>query len=307
METSLSVLFTPERTYFALLEKTNIGLKLHKIGTSSSPIDLENLDNPINKDSLAEHYELFHEFSDCNSMAVTIPMEYVILTQFPGRPNITKDEIMSVINIEIRQNLPQFNPDEFPTYLFELVPRGGHSHFLAAIIPKQIFQSIKIIATKINKIVDIIEISQISSHNSLLYNYPEEKENVVALFNISDKFIDFSVFKNKDFYFYNLLKYNSLNDTPEIINNGITKIQTELQLQINSIFLFGSQLNRSTLDILKSRYGERFLSIKRLNPFRLVSNELSEVDKQICARIAHHFVPCVGSVIPEIHKKIKIY
>lgn len=306
MERTLSILFSPERTYLALLEKTQIGLKLHRIGTTSSPIDLENLDNPLNKDSLDELFELFSDFPENGSLAVSIPMEYVILTQFPGRPNITKDEVMSVINIEIRQNFPQFNPEEFPTYLFELVPRREHTYFLAAIIPKKIFQNIKSIANRWKKIVDRIEISQVSSHNALLYNYPEEKNNYVALFNISDKFIDFSLIKGNDFYFYNLLKYNSPEEIPELIDKGLSKVYSEFQIQINSLYLFGSHLTKPILQQITTKSGKKFQTLKRLNPFRLVQSEMEEIDKQICARIAHHFAPCVGAVIPEIHKRIKI-
>lgn len=307
MERTLSILFSPERTYLSFLEKTINGLKLHRIGTTTSAIDLENFENPLNQNSLEELFELIFDFPADGSIAVSIPMEYVILTQFPGRPNITKDEIMSVINIEIRQNFPQFNPDEFPTYLFELVPRRNNSHFLAAIIPKKIFQNIKSIANRLNKVVDRIEISQISSHNAFLYNYPEEKNNFVALFNISDKFIDFSVFKAEEFYFYNLLKYNSQEEIPKLMEKVLLKVNSEFQIQINSLYLFGTHLTRQILQQLIGALGTKYTAIKRLNPFRLVQSEIEEVDKQICSRIAHHFVPCVGAVIPEIHKRIKIY
>ncbi|MEJ5286535.1 MAG: hypothetical protein CH6_2055 [Candidatus Kapaibacterium sp.] len=307
MEQTLSIGFSPERIYLALLEKTQIGLKLNNLATTSSTLDIENLDNPINNDCLEEFFEIVKGFQNANSITVSIPMEYVILTQFPGRPNITNDEIMSVINMEIRQNYPQFNPEEFPTFLFELVPRKNHSYFLAAIIPKIIFQNLKTISNRLNKIVERIEINQISSHNAFLYNYPEEKSNLAALCNISDKFIDFSVIKGSDFFFYNLIKYNTFDEIPELIDKTVSKVNSEFQIQINSIYLFGTHCNKPTLDLLVNKYGKKYNSIKRLNPFRMVTSELEAIDKQICSRIAHHFAPCVGAVLPEIHKRIKIY
>jgi hypothetical protein len=308
MEKVLSIYFSPERTYLALLEKTNNGLKLKKVGTTSCPIDLESLESPFNEESLNEMYEILSEtINESDFLTVSIPMEYVILTQFPGRPNITKDEIMSVINIEIRQNYPQFNPDEFPTFLFELMPRKGQTYFLAAIIPKKIFQSIKKISNNINKLVERIEISQITAHNAFLYNYPEEKDNFVALFNISDKFIDYSIIKGNEFYFYNLIKYNLPDELPDLIDPSLSKLQNELNIKPSSLYFFGTHLTRIFLNNFISKYGTKFQNIKRLNSLRLVSSGFSDAERQICSRIAHHLPACIGAVIPEYHKKIKIY
>lgn len=308
MESILSLFFSPERTYLASFELTQNGLKLLKIGTTSGPIDLENLEAPLNQNYLQELLNIVSDLNNnTNLLTVSIPMEYVIITQFPGRPNITTDEITSVINIEIRQNYPQFNPEEFPTYLFQLAPRKEQTYFLASIIPIKIFQSIKKISNKMNKIVQRIEISQIAAHNSLLYNYPEDKEKLVAIFNVSDKFIDYSVIKGNDFYFYNLIKYNTQEQIPSLIDQNLNKVINEFQIQISSLYFFGTHLNKILLDKVHKHFGSEVESIKRLNPFRLVTTELDEPSQQICARLAHHFPPCVGSILPELHKKVKVY
>lgn len=308
MENVLSLFFSPERTYIAYLEKTTNGLKLNKIGTTSSTIDLENLENPINQHSLEELYSFASQWAtDTNLLTISIPMEYVIITQFPGRPNITTEEIMSVINIEIRQNYPQFNPEEFPTYLFQLAPRKEQTYFLASIIPKKIFQNVKILSNKMNKIVQRIEISQIASHNCLLYNYPEEKENFVAIFNVSDKFIDYSVIRGEEFYFYNLIKFNNYEQIPNLIEQNIGKVNNEFNISITSLYFFGTHLNKITLDKVSKYFENKQKNIKRLNAFRLVTTELDDASQQICARLAHHFPSCVGSILPELHKRIKVY
>ncbi|MCX7909701.1 MAG: hypothetical protein N2560_09345 [Ignavibacteria bacterium] len=308
MNSILSIFFSPERTYLALLEMTSNGLNLKNIGTTTDPIDLENIDNPSNEIPLKELYGLLNDFVEfTNIISVSIPMEYVILTQFPGRPNISTNEILSVINIEIRQQYPQFNTEEFPTHLFELMPRKEHTYYLAAIIPKKIFQGIKTIANKVGKIVERIEISQISAHNSLLYNYPEEKSKIVGIFNISDKFIDYSIVRNQDFFAYNLIKYNSQEQIPNLIQQNFEKIAKELNITIDSLFFFGSHLNKVLLEKISLQLKNKVEKIQRLNPFRLVTSELDAPTKQLCARIAHHFAPCVGSILPEFHKRIKIY
>lgn len=307
MENVLTIFFSPERIYIACIEKTKEGLALKKIGTTSSTIDLDNLENPINETGLQEFYELMNEFDGNNNIVtVSIPMEYVLITQFPGRPNITIDEIMSVINIEIRQNYPQFNPKDFPTYLFQLEPRKEQTYFLAAIIPMNIFHNIKSLTNRINKIVQRIEISQISAHSAFLFNYPEEKENIVGIFNISDKFIDYSVIKNNEFYSYNLIKYNFQDQIPNLIENNLTKVKNELNLEINSLYFFGTNFNKPLLNKINTLLGKKFEKIKRLNPFRLMFTDLDDSSKQICSRLAHHFPACVGSILPDVQKRVKI-
>ncbi|MFN3781948.1 MAG: hypothetical protein ACK4SO_07210, partial [Candidatus Kapaibacteriota bacterium] len=241
MERVLSMYFSPTRTYTTLLEKSNKGLKLLDFSTSSKPIDLENLENPTNEEALEELYTTIKDISyEAQISSISIPMEYLIITQFPARPELSRDEIMTVLDFEIKHNYPQFNPEDFPTYLFELQPRKERIHFLAAIIPKKIFQTIKSIAKKFNKTVQRIEISQISAQNCFLYNYPEERNNYVALFNLSENFIDYSVIKGKEFYSYNLIKYNSEEDIPKLIEQNVNKINNEFSIEINSLYLFGT-------------------------------------------------------------------
>ncbi len=307
MENVLTMFFSPERIYIACIGKTKEGLVLKKIGTTASPIDLDNLENSLNETGLQEFYELMNEFDDNNKIVtVSIPMEYVLITQFPGRPNITIDEIMSVINIEIRQNYPQFNPKDFPTYLFQLEPRKEQTYFLAGIIPMNIFQNIKSLTNQINKIVQRIEISQISAHNAFLFNYPEEKENIVGIFNISDKFIDYSVIKNNEFYSYNLIKYNVQDQIPNLIENNLAKVKNELNFEINSLYFFGTNFNKPLLNKINTLLGKKIEKIKRLNPFRLMFTDLDDSSKQICSRLAHHFPACVGSILPDVQKRVKI-
>lgn len=308
MKRILTLYFLPTRTYIAVLEKANKGLKLLNLSTSSTPVDLENLENPTNEQALEELYTTIEDISqETKFVSISIPMEYLIITQFPGRPQLSRDEIMTVLDFEIKQNYPQFNPEEFPTYLFELQPRKERIHFLAAIIPKKIFQTIKSIANQSNKTVQRIELSQISAHNCFLYNYPEERNNFVALFNLSDNFIDYSVIKGEEFYSYNLIKYNNEADIPRLIEQNVSKVNNEFSIHINSLYFFGTNLNKIIINNLNEHFKSKNLNIKRLNAFRLVANGMDENSKQICARIAHHFPACIGSVLPEYHKKVKFY
>ncbi len=308
MNKTLTIFFSPERTYFALVEPKGKGLELMYIATTSEPIDIENPESPFSQPGLEEFYETIKKIDfNYDLISFSIPIENTILTEFPARPNISKDEIMSIINIEIRQNLPQFNPQEFPTYLFELSPRKNQSYYLTIIIPKLIFKNLKAIVSNLNKPVQKIEVSQINSHNAFLYNYPEEHSKVCALLNIADKFIDFSILKGKDFLWYSLLKYNFTEEIPDLVERKLSEIPNEIVPGVDSIFLYGTNLDKIMFEKVTNKLSRKCSNIKRLNAFRMFTTNLDEASRTICSRLAHHFPACIGSAIPDYHNRIKIY
>lgn len=308
MNKTLTIFFSPERTYLALIEPKAKGLELSYIASTSKPIDIENLDSSFSQPGLEEFYDIIKKIEyDYDLVSFSIPIENTILTEFPARPNISKDEILSIINIEIRQNLPQFNPQEFPTYLFELSPRKNQSYYLSIIIPKLIFKNLKTIASNLDKPVQKIEVSQINSHNAFLYNYPEEHSNVCALLNIADKFIDLSLIKGKEFLWYSLIKYNFTDEIPDLIANKLTEISTEIVSGVDSIFLYGTNLDKILIGKVTNKLQKKYSNIKRLNAFRMFGTNLDDSSRTICARLAHHFPACIGSAIPDYHNRIKIY
>jgi hypothetical protein len=308
MDKALCAFCSPERTYLAIVEPKSKGLELDFIATTSVPIDLENLETSTSEQGLNEFYEIANKInSEYDLINFSIPIENTIVSEFPARPNITNDEITSIINIEIRQNYPQFNPQEFPTYLFELSPRKNQPFFLSIIIPKLVFTNLKAIANKLNKPVQKIEISQINAHNAFLYNYPEERDKTSALFNIADKFIDFSLLKGTDFIWYSLIKYNFPDEIPQLINDRLNELSKEINFQIDSMFFFGSGLNKILFNKISNTFSRKNYVVKRLNAFRMFTTRVDETTKAICARLAHHFPACIGSAIPDFHKRIKIY
>jgi len=308
MDKTLCVFFSTERTYFAIVTPSPKGMELDFIATTSEPIDLENLDSTYSHKGLEEFYEIAKAIkSDYDTINFAIPIENTIVSEFPARPNITNDEIMSIINIEIRQNYPLFNPQEFPTYLFELSPRKNQPFYLSIIIPKLVFKNLKTIANKLNKPVQRIEISQISAQNAFLYNYPEEQTKISALLNISDKFVDFSLLNGSNFIWYSLIKFNSPDEIPQLINDKINELSKVINFQIDSMYLFGFGLSKILFNEISNSFSNKSSIIKRLNAFRMFTTKADETTRTICARLSHHFPACIGCAIPDYHKRIKIY
>lgn len=308
MKKNLSIAFGIESTYVALIENQQQGLALKFAGVTSQALDLENFDSPVNKDALEELMRLINHIDQAYDFVnVSIPVETTLVSKFPGRPNITAKEALSIVNIEIRQLYPQYNPNDFPTYLVRLPEINKTPFYLAVIIPKKIYQNIKKITGSINKLVEKIEISQFNAHYTLLYNYPDFFDKNVALFNIQENFIDFSSIRGKELLSYDLLKFSDSFEIPEIIKGSIIAKISEIATKFDGVFLFGSGLNREMLNLITNTISSEVPQVKRLNAFRLVRGNVDSQTREFCSVMAHLFPPCVGASIPSYHEKIKIF
>lgn len=308
MKSNLSIYFGTDKTYLALIESRPKGLCLKYINSTNHPIDLDNPENPNSKDGLDEFFDLVEKSpKQYHFINLALPLELALITQFPARPNISKDEIMSIVNIEMRQIYPQFDPVQFPTYLFQLKERKKNSFYLAVIIPRKIYENIKKITMRLNHLVEKIEISQVNSHNALLYNYPEFFDKDVGVFNIQEGFVDFSIINGKQFISYSLIKYNKVEEIPDLIIKNMESVRKEIGVSPEACFLFGISLTRELFESIASRISKHTSTVKKLNPLRMFTANLSERERAYCSRIAHILPPCIGASIPVYHNRIKIY
>lgn len=308
MKKNLSLAFGTDRTYLTLIENQPNGLALKYASVTSQAFDIENFDSPFNKEALQELIELIENIKlPFDYINISIPIETAFVSKFPGRPNISTKEILSIVNIEIRQLYPQYDPSEFPTYIFRLPELNKIPYYLAVIIPKKIYQNTKKITSAINRLAEKIELSQFNSHYSMLYNYPEFFDKHVALFNIQDNFIDFSTISGKNLLSYDLLKFSSPEELPNTIKESIIKINTENGVPVEIVFLFGYGLNREIFDLISNTLSKVVKEIKRLNAFRMFRSEVNYSLRELCSTFAHLFPPCVGASISSYHEKIKIF
>ncbi|MGQ9818383.1 MAG: hypothetical protein ACUVQ1_00420 [Candidatus Kapaibacteriales bacterium] len=307
MKRNLSIAFGTDRTYVALIEKKPEGLLLKFVGITSQAVDLENFDTKINMVALNELFQLIKKINiTFDFVNISIPVETTFVSKFQGRSNISIKEALTIVNLEIRQLYPQYNTNDFPTYLLQLSPIKNNPYYLAIIIPKKIYQNIKKITSAFNRLAEKIEISQLNAHSAVLYNYPELAEKKLAIFNIQENFIDFSSISGKDLLSYDLLQFTEKKEIPMIIKNAIISKRSEIGINFDSVFLFGEGLERNSFDNISNVVSSEVTQVKRLNAFRLFRSEVDTVTKDFCASTAHLFPPCVGASIPSYHQKIKI-
>lgn len=306
MELTLSVYFGNDRTYLTLVKPKEDGLELVYLNATSSHIDLDNIEN--SQSGVLELNKILDDINhDIGQLTVTLPSENVLVTKFPSKPNITLDELKKLVNLEIRQNFPQYNHDDFTSTTIKFAPKlDGVSMDIAVIIPKQNYISCKKILEKIKVPISNTEISQFNAHNAFLFNYPDYTDKTVVLIGIYSQFIDFSVMTDTKPLYYNLLNFKEENEFGKILENEINKLLNEYVNFIDAVYFFGSNLNKELYTTAKEGLKGIVMETGKFNAFRMLSTHLDIRDKEYSSRTAHIYPPCIGACIKPYHERLKI-
>ncbi len=305
----LSIYFNTDRTYLTLVREGPKGLALEYINSTENPILLENPDSDTSILGFRELDKYLKDIkSNVNRVAVTLPSENVLVTQFTSESEEELDELTKIVDKEIRNIYPQFTYQNFTS---SIVPLGfepnGLRNMMAIIISKQDFESCKKFLQNYNLAVDIVEISQLNAHSAFIYNYPEHLTKNVAIVGIQNQFIDLSIIKNTQPSYYNLLNFQNKEEIPFVCDNELGIIQNKFDILVEEIFLFGIGLNKQILNETDELLRKKDIKVSRMNAFRMMSTFLSNREREYCQRTAHLYPPCIGACINPYHKRYKIY
>jgi hypothetical protein len=309
MKKILSVYFAEDRIYLVLAKPSDKGLILNWAGSTEHHVDFPNIND---EPSILAAQELEAILTGLNMneigrVSVTLPADVALITQFPGKVDISMEHLQKMVDLEIRQAYPLFNYEDFSSSVHKLSPKNdGSQMMLAVILAKQDFENARKLMATLNKPISNIEINQINSHSAFLYNYPEKGWQTVGLMSVQKNFIDFSVLKAGVPSYYSLISHSGRN-IGEILNNEIEKISSIQSGKIDTLFFFGSGLNKELFDELSNAADELGLSNGRLNAFRMMKSDLDERQREYCSRTSHIFPGCIGGCIPSYHERIKLY
>lgn len=306
-EKALSLFLNVDRAYVCLMERDNNNINLSYISSTDSKIDPESIDDEQSQKGLDELKSIFSEIDIPKKINLTLPSESVLVTTFPGKPDITHAEIVKLVELEIKQLYPQLTLEQFSIFVTQLAPtKEGKYYMLASIINDDLINSCRNIIEQNNAELGKIEISQFAAHNSFMFNYPEIKDQNVLLVSIQNQFMDVSLLTQGETVYYNLLSVTDNAKIAEIFENECNKIQETIVDQINQAFFFGSSLTKE-LNMLLWETSMLFgFETKRLNPFRMMSTTLEGRKKEYCSRVFHLFPAVVGVNLPSVNNRIKI-
>jgi hypothetical protein len=305
---TLSIFFSADHTYLTIVEDEPKGLKLKYIKSTSQKI---NLLNPSEESSISGKTELDEILSKLpypvEQLVVTIPAENVLVSKFPGQEDISMNNLRKLVELEIKQNFPQFNYSDFSSTVVPLSPGlDGKQMMMGIIISKDVLASCTTLLKKLELPIKHIEISQLNTHSAYIYNYPEQADKTVAFFGIKNRFIDISVIQNKKPFYYNLVSYKDSKKICDICQNEFKLILSEYVKSVDLACFFGYGLNSDIFSEAKIKLADSGTSILRLNAFRMMSSDISNREKEYCSRTAHIYPPCIGGCIPFYHERIKL-
>ncbi|MGE5481273.1 MAG: hypothetical protein ACM3U1_12705 [Chloroflexota bacterium] len=303
MSKALSAFFSNDRAYITVVNRNEKGMELLYVNSTESLIDLEDINGEESLTGRAELNQIFEEIGEVDEANVALPAESVIVSQFPYRSTIKEIEIRYLVELEIKNVYPLFNFDDFSV---ELIPFGLSEWMMAVLIPNFLLKTVKELLAPVEIPIKHIDISQINAHSAFLFNYPEDRGKLIAIFNVQDRFIDISVVNGEQPEYYNLLSYNSPEEISEKVAHEFDRIAKKMKKQPVASYFFGSAITRTSMLNCWEAAMERGIEAKRLNAFRMMSSKLGARERAYCARVFHLFPPCVGAAIPTYHHRKKI-
>ena len=304
----LSLFFSADRNYLAVVDETNKGLRLLHVNSTEHSIDLFTAKDDILKTGIDEFHNLLKSLPEkIEQLVITLPAEHVLVSKFPGNENISMSDLRKLVELEIKQNFPQFNFQDFTSTVIPLLPAMDKKQMLMGIIiPKDIYATCKKLLEPLNLPIKNVEISQLNTHSAFIYNYPEYSDKAVVFFGIKKRFIDISVIKDKKPLYYNLVSYKDNETICDICHSEFTRIVSEFIDKIDMVYFFGYSLTKEILDKAKEELSSSVDYIGRLNAFRMMTAAITEREKEYCSRAAHIYPPCIGACIPPYHNRIKL-
>lgn len=309
MKTLLTVFFASDRIYLAVVKTPTKGLALAYINSTETSLDLENPSNPQSKKAINEFENLLDDIPFMiDETYITLPVESVLVSQFPGKHGISEKELKQLISLEIRQSYPTLSPADFKSTVIPLAEMKDNTKtMLGVIISNKIFETCTNIFSSKDLKINNIEISQLNAHSAFLYNYPEHSFKTVVLFGIQGQFIDVSVLQSGKPIYYNLLSFTDAKQFNQIIKIEVNKLLSDYVGFLDAAYFFGTDLNKNLMNSAKNSLKEFISDVGRLNAFRMLITKLDDRTRQYCSRTQHIYPPCIGACLPSYQEKIDIF
>ena len=293
---SLSIFFNSDKIYAGMFERNTKGLSLLDISATLDPLDLEDIENEISQKSINQlKRNLGNSEHKVEELNVILNNENSYWTVIPGDLNMDREELKNLLDFEIKNNLGSFDINNF---LFRIYPYGrkdenDSSMLLAIFINKNIVQNISKVLDFTGLEINYLTIAQISSQNTIEYNYPDTSHLYDLLINVEDTFCDISLSNNNLTYHYDLVKLDPNKSIESLISDEITKLKQN-GLSPGNILAIGNKLKKEFINDLNEVLD---LNAKRLNSFRFVRADIDQRLKDYCIRTSHIYAPVVGGAL----------
>lgn len=279
-------------TLLVILERNEYNYNLLYIKKINDVLNLnETIINPDSNKAINEIGEILYKYN-ADYFFITLGTDYYIATNIPGNSN--DNNFTDLINLSIKQQYNDKNINNFRIKSISLHLENPME--LVFFISKNIILAIKNIAKILNQnITDIIPLP-ISIINSYIYNYINTTSENAILIQLINNIFEFIIISDKKVI---NIEYATIdNDIADTIETKIGQIITNYQLNPNSIYFCGENLNKQNYIECWQSCMLFDINSKRLNSMRLISCDLEKRDKEYCMNMFHIYNGCIGGAMP---------
>lgn len=277
-------------------------------------LDLNSIQNDSQVTEIGDQIsEIFNVFKAEPKQAIfTLENPFALVKIIPVDSNLSKDELIDQVNWEVKQF--SYSPDdEYIVDFQQLDSSNGKTteEIIIVSVRQKIIQQLKKLFSAAKISVRVIELELFAAIRAVENNYDLKAGELVCLIEIDFQGIQFTILKDKKFYFSQDIPLSKLgiegdsfksiddNEMAKIIYRELKRIIQDHQLGdsvegFSRIFLYGDNVRDGALEKFQNSFNVR---IDKTNPFR---NVFIGPNVNVDEKISSHpetFTVCVGSAI----------
>ncbi len=242
----------------------------------------------------------------------TLESPFALIKKITIDSDLSDEELIDQIDWEVKQF--SYSPDDEYIVDFDRIDRisnKGLQDLVIVSVREKVVQQLRKIFRSGRLPVSVIDLDLFAAIRAVDFNYGLKPGEDVALIDIGNRVIKFTLLRDKEFYNYREIFASSLSEQLDSYaslddNNLFNIISTELKKfvlnshfsdqieNIGRIFLHGNLMRNNILEMLRNNYNVR---IDIINPFRDIKMTQSvTVDEKISAH-PESFAVCIGSAL----------
>ncbi len=207
-----------------------------------------------------------------------------------------REKLQELLSLEVLQFAPQKSLQDFRALALPL-SSGQTQQMLMILSETAVEQRLLQALAECGHSHCEFRIAAQSAYASFAYNYPEKREQTVALVSVDDTELCIGLYSAGDLVFFHTCQLPSAADAAEELCIVLEELLTDRVAKIDTLALYGDHLSPSLIRNIRAGLDERVTEVERLNAFRMCATSMDDAHRQFAGRYAQRFALCVGNVL----------
>jgi hypothetical protein len=232
---------------------------------------------------------------DAPNISFCLDSRWVFIHSFPLDMDFSEAERTDQISWELSNYLTDSKLDDYVTATATLLemPALRASTILSASVRREVVSLLRMVASRLNLEVVVIDVDHFGAEHTLRWNYPEIEQETVSLVGIKSDGLDESIFQNGRPVSYRWRESRDGMTFPSLPRQALDRM-SESRVLPKKCYIYGENENASTLP--QSGQGDRPI-VKILDPVRNVS--LPRQLRRLNRTTFHRYAPAIGLAMRE--------